>query len=124
MRTLLDDLEIDGVQMRRGDLVTLWLRSGNRDEDVFDDPDLPRASGHGQAHLAFGHGPHYCIAAFLARVEIQSLVRALAEEVSDAELAGTPQRMESNFLRGYRSVPIALRPRGGSGSPTPPPTSV
>jgi cytochrome P450 len=112
MRTLLDDLDIAGARMRRGELVTLWLRSANRDEDMFDDPDTIRP-GRPHTHLSFGHGPHYCIAANLARLELQSLVRALAELVSDAELSGTPQRMESSFLRGYRSVPVTLRPRAG-----------
>lgn len=111
MRTLVGDLEIGGVRMRRGELVTLWLRSGNRDADAFDEPETLRASGHRRAHLAFGHGAHHCIAAYLARLEIRSLVRALAEEVGDAELSGVPQRMESNFLRGYRTVPVSLRPR-------------
>jgi cytochrome P450 len=111
MRTLTGDLEVAGVRMRPGELVTLWLRSANRDEDVFDDADTMRATGRRHAHLTFGHGPHYCIAAYLARVEIGSLVRALVELVDDAELSGTPQRMESNFLRGYRSVPVALHRR-------------
>ena len=111
MRTLLDDLAVGGVTMRRGELVTLWLRSANRDADVFDDPDQLRLTPRGHPHLTFGHGPHYCIAAYLARLEISSLVRALTDLVGDAELAGEPRRMESNFLRGYRCVPIALRRR-------------
>jgi cytochrome P450 len=113
MRTLTGDLEVAGVRMRRGELVTLWLRSANRDEDVFDEADTMRATGHRAAHLTFGHGPHYCIAAYLGRLEVRSLVKALVELVADAELSGTPQRMESNFLRGYRSVPVALHRRSG-----------
>ena len=111
MRTLLGDLEIGGVVMRPGEFVTLWLRSANRDEDVFDDPDEMRLTSRGHPNLSFGHGPHYCIAAYLARLEISSLLRALADLVGDAELAGEPRRMESSFLRGYRSVPIALHRR-------------
>ncbi|MFC0527574.1 cytochrome P450 [Phytohabitans kaempferiae] len=111
MRTLTGDVEVEGVRMRAGELVTLWLRSANRDADIFDDPDTMRATGRRHAHLTFGHGPHYCIAAYLARLEIRSLIRALAEEVADAELSAPPRRMESNFLRGYRAVPVALRPR-------------
>lgn len=109
LRTLTADLRVGGVVMRRGELVTLWLRSANRDADVFTDPEamLP---GRGRAHLAFGYGVHHCIAARLARLEIGALVGALAELVTDAELDGpAPRRMESNFLRGYRSVPIDLR---------------
>jgi cytochrome P450 len=112
MRCLLDDLEVGGVSMRRGELVTLWLRSANRDADVFDDPEQMRLSPRGHPHLSFGQGPHYCIAAYLGRLEISSLLRALAELVRDAEPAGEPRRMESSFLRGYRSVPLALHSRG------------
>ncbi|MFJ6153996.1 cytochrome P450 [Micromonospora profundi] len=112
MRSLLDDLEIGGVTMRRGELVTLWLRSANRDADVFDDPEHMSLSPRSRPHLSFGHGPHYCIAAYLGRLEIASLLRALADLVDDAELAGEPRRMESSFLRGYRSVPLALHGKG------------
>ncbi len=111
MRALLDDLEIGGVQMRRGELVTLWLRSANRDEDVFDRPTQMRLGVPRHMHLSFGAGPHHCLAATLARLEIASLLRALAELVDDAELTAPPVRMESAFLRGYRAVPIALYPR-------------
>lgn len=113
LRTLTDDLEIAGVRMRRGELVTLWLRSANRDEDVFDDADTMRATGRRPAPLTFGHGPHFCIASHLARLEIRSLVQALVELVDDAYLSGSPQRMESSFLRGYRTVPMSLHRRAG-----------
>jgi cytochrome P450 len=111
MRTLLGDLEIGGVQMRRGELVTLWLRSANRDESIFDDADRLRLDLRRHAHLTFGAGPHHCLAANLARLEIEALLRALAEQVRDAELTGPAVRMESAFLRGYRAVPIALHRR-------------
>lgn len=111
MRTLTGDLEVAGVRMRAGELVTLWLRSANRDEEVFDDPDTMRVAVRRHAQLSFGHGAHYCIAAYLARLEIRSLFRALTELVDDVELAGAPQRIESPLLRGYRTVPVALRAR-------------
>lgn len=111
MRSILDDLEIGGVTMRRGEFVTLWLRSGNRDADVFEDPERMRLTRRRHAQLSFGHGPHYCIAAHLGRLEVASLVRALAARVQDVELTGEPRRIESNLLRGYRSLPMTLRPR-------------
>lgn len=113
MRTLTGDVEVAGVRMRRGELVTLWLRSANRDEEVFDDPDTLRVGRSRQAHLAFGHGPHYCIAAYLARMEIRSLAEALVELVGEAELSDSPRRMESSLFRGYRTVPVTLRRRNG-----------
>lgn len=111
MRTTLGDLDIAGVRVPRGEIVTLWLRSANRDESAFDRPDELRLGVPRRAHLSFGGGPHHCIAANLARLEIASLLRALAEQVVDAEPTAPPVRMESAFLRGYRAVPVTLRPR-------------
>jgi cytochrome P450 len=108
MRVLVGDLCVNGVTMRAGDYVTLWVRSANRDEDVFDDPDALRAARWPNPHLGFGHGPHYCIAALLARIEVGAVVRALAELVGAAEQTGEAPRLESNFFRGYKSVPLAL----------------
>ncbi|MDT0439658.1 MULTISPECIES: cytochrome P450 [Streptomyces] len=111
MRVLLADTEIGGVTLRKGEYVTLWLRSANRDEDVFDHPDELRFDRAGSRHLTFGHGAHYCIAAALARIEVGAIVQALSEQIADAELAGVPRRLESNFFRGYRTVPLALTRR-------------
>jgi cytochrome P450 len=111
MRVLLDDVEVGGIPMRRGEFVTLWLRSANRDDEVFDSPDEMRAARRPNPHLSFGLGPHYCIAAFLARIEVGAVVRALLEVVEDGEFSGEPTRLESSFFRGYRSVPVALRMR-------------
>src|SRR5438067_4593633 len=124
MRVLLDDLHVDGVTMRAGEFVTLWVRSANRDEDVFDDPDELRATRWPNPHLAFGQGPHYCIAALLARIEVGAVVRALADLVEGAELTGEPTRLEANFLRGYRSVPVSLSRRRTSTGAGPAPVPV
>jgi cytochrome P450 len=111
MRVLINDLTIAGVSMRAGDFVTLWLRSANRDEDVFDAPEELRAARRPNPHLGFGHGPHYCVAALLARIEVGAVVRALAGLVRTAELRAEPVRLESNFFRGYRSLSLALNHR-------------
>jgi cytochrome P450 len=111
MRVLLEDLCVAGVTMRAGEYVTLWVRSANRDEDVFDDPDAMRPTRWPNPHLGFGHGPHYCIAALLARIEVGAVVRALVDLVGDVEQTGPAPRLESNFFRGYRTVPLALTHR-------------
>jgi len=111
LRVLLGDLRVAGVTMRRGDYVTLWVRSGNLDDDAFDAPEELRAGRRPNAHLSFGQGAHYCIAAMLARIEVGAIVRALADLVAGAELRAAPARLESNFFRGYRSVPITLSRR-------------
>ncbi|WP_051723655.1 cytochrome P450 [Micromonospora chokoriensis] len=111
MRVLVGDLTIAGVPMRAGEFVTLWLRSANRDEDIFDAPEELRAARRPNPHLGFGHGAHYCVAALLARIEVGAVVRALAGLVRTAELRAEPVRLESNFFRGYRSLSLALSHR-------------
>lgn len=111
MRVLREDVELGGVTMRRGEFVTLWLRSANRDEDVFERPDELWLDRTPNKHLSFGLGMHYCIAALLARIEVRSIIQALVDIVAGIELAGPPQRLESNFFRGYKTVPLALVPR-------------
>ncbi|MFI5777327.1 cytochrome P450 [Nocardia sp. NPDC051570] len=108
MREVTEDLEIGGIPMRTGEFVTLWLRSANRDEEIFDHPDVLDFTRKPNRHISFGLGSHYCVAAFLARLEVGSIVRALLELVGSAELSGQPTYLESNFFRGYRSLPMIL----------------
>ncbi|MEV8378894.1 cytochrome P450 [Kribbella sp. NPDC056861] len=108
-RTAVADLEIAGQPIRAGDIVSLWNTSANDDETVFSNPrdfDLARQPN---KHLTFGHGPHFCVGAFLGRAELRALLSALAESVQTIELAGTPPRIYSNFLFGYSSLPTVFR---------------
>lgn len=113
MRTVIEEVEIGGARMRPGELVTLWLRSANRDADVFTDPDELRFDRRPNRHLTFGLGSHYCVAATLARIEIRAVLAALLDVVERAELRRRPRRLESSFFRGYRSMPLVLVPRSG-----------
>ncbi|MBB1151742.1 MULTISPECIES: cytochrome P450 [Amycolatopsis] len=111
MRVATEDVEIGGTRMHAGEFVTLWLRSANRDPEVFDRPDTLDFTRKPNRHLTFGLGSHYCIAAFLARLEVGSIVKAMLELVGTAELRGDPVHLESNFFRGYRSLPMAFTSR-------------
>lgn len=105
-RTAVRDIEIVGHQVRAGDIVTLWTISANNDESVFDEPRRFTLSRSPNKHLSFGHGPHYCLGAFLARAELRSLLTALAADVARMELRGAPRPIYSNFLNGYDSLPV------------------
>ena len=71
-RTALNDVEIGGQQVRKGERVGLYYASGNHDEEVFADPDTFDILRDPNPHLAFGgHGAHYCIGANLARLEVE-----------------------------------------------------
>lgn len=108
-RRALVDVEIGGRTVPAGDIVTLWNTSANFDESVFADPrryDLGRTPN---KHVTFGFGPHFCLGAFLGREELKALLAALRDMVGDIESRGPAQRVYSNFLYGYSSLPVALR---------------
>ncbi|WTB19198.1 cytochrome P450 [Streptomyces sp. NBC_00829] len=108
-RTATGDTEIGGHRVRAGDIVTLWNTSANNDEEVFAAPrrfDLTRSPN---KHVSFGHGPHFCVGAFLGRMELRALLSALTQSVTEIRVCGTPTPIYSNFLHGYSSLPVAFR---------------
>ncbi|WP_020123025.1 cytochrome P450 [Streptomyces canus] len=110
-RTARADVHLGGQLIRAGDLVTAWTIAANRDESVFPDPgdfDLARKPN---KHLSLGHGPHFCLGAYLGRAEITAVLNTLVNTVDSIELAGEPQAVYSTFLRGYSSLPLALTGR-------------
>ncbi|MDV6263919.1 cytochrome P450 [Rhodococcoides yunnanense] len=105
------DVEIRGTKIAAGDAVVAWLGSANRDEEVFRDShnfDIRRKPN---KHLAFGIGPHYCVGHSVARITVSVLFEELLGRYTDIALAGTPERLISNFASGYKHVPITARPR-------------
>lgn len=107
-RRALVDVPVRDQVIHAGDVVTLWNSSANFDEDVFPDPyrfDIGRAPN---KHVAFGHGPHFCLGAFLGRVHVNAMVDALRTMVSGIRLQGPPQRLYSNFVHGYSGLPVGL----------------
>jgi cytochrome P450 len=110
-RTAAADAEFGGASIRAGDKVVLWYVSGNRDEREFDDPDTFDVARSPNRHLSFGRGgPHLCLGAHLAKLEIRVVLAALARRVAGFELAGEPLRIRSNFTNGLRQLPIVIRP--------------
>jgi cholest-4-en-3-one 26-monooxygenase len=108
-RNVTHDLDYKGVGLTEGEKVSIWFISANRDEDVFDDPyrfDLRREDN---AHLAFGGGgPHHCLGAHLARLELRVLFEELVRRVARVEPAGEPERLRSNFVNGLKHLPVRL----------------
>jgi cytochrome P450 len=110
LRTALRDLELGGQAIARGDAVTLWNVSANRDEDVFPDAFEFRVDRSPNRHLTFGIGPHHCLGAALARLELRLLLRELLGQVRWLELAGEPRRVRSNVVNGIKHLPVRLHP--------------
>jgi cytochrome P450 len=110
-RTATRDLVIGGCKISAGDIVTMWNTSANNDERIFDFPRRFRVGRTPNKHVAFGHGPHFCVGAFLGRAELRALLRALVSTVREIDLCGEPERIYSNFLYGHSSLPVALTVR-------------
>lgn len=91
-----------------GDLVTLWFVSGNRDESAFPGPDRFDLTRTPNRHLSLGHGRHFCLGAYLGRVEIAAMLDGLRTHVRTIEQTGPERWIYSNFLAGMSSLPIAF----------------
>ena len=103
------DTEVAGRQVKRGELVILYLAGANRDPEVFADPhrfDITRDNA--GRHLSFSGGRHFCLGAALARAEGEVGLRTFFERYPDAALAGAGSRRDTRVLRGWSSLPIAL----------------
>ncbi|MEU8122598.1 cytochrome P450 [Spirillospora sp. NPDC049024] len=110
-RTATRDTELAGARIRGGDKVVLYYASANRDEAVFTAPDRLDLSRRPNPHLAFGVGPHFCLGAHLARLELAELLTALRPHLRRFEPVGPAVRLESNFVNGVKSLPARFAPR-------------
>jgi cytochrome P450 len=106
-RTATRDLEVHGSSIREGDKVLLWYISANRDEAQFPHPlrfDVGRTPNR---HVAFGlGGPHFCLGAHLARLELRVFLEEMLPFLPHLELAGAPERLRSNFFHGIKRLPV------------------
>ena len=111
-RTATEDLTLGGQKIAAGDKVVIWYVSANRDERIFDDPmrfDIERSPNE---HVAFGGGgPHFCLGANLARMEIRVLFEEILDRWSHLELTGEPTRLRSNFINGIKHIPLRFTAR-------------
>jgi len=108
LRTATYDTEVRGVSIRKGDTLALFYPSANRDESVFEEPDRFLVDRKPNHHLTFGIGEHFCLGAGLARMEIRVLLEELLPRLRSIHLAGTPKRIETNFIVGWKELPIEL----------------
>lgn len=106
MRTAAEDTTVRGVPIAKGESVYLAYVSGNRDEDVFDDPFRFDVGRDPNKHLAFGYGVHFCLGAALARMEMNSLFTELVPRLESIELTDEPQLSATTFVGGLKHLPI------------------
>ena len=108
-RNVTEDLDYKGHQLKAGDKVSIWYVSANRDEDVFDDPFRFDIARQPNEHVAFGGGgPHFCLGANLARMELKVFFQELTRRVPHVEALGEPVRLRSNFIGGIKHLPVSL----------------
>ncbi len=106
MRTATEDATVRGVPIAAGESVLLSYVSGNRDEDVFDDPFRFDVTRDPNRHIAFGYGVHFCLGAALARLEVNSFFSELLPRLESVELAGDPQHVATTFVGGLKHLLI------------------
>jgi cytochrome P450 len=106
-RTATRDTTLSGRPIAAGDKVVVWYPSANRDETVFERPDVLDITRDPNPHVSFGRGgPHRCVGEHLARLEIQITLEELLARVDRFERAGSPTRVRSNFVHGLKSLPV------------------
>lgn len=105
-RTPNQDVEVRGHKIRAGQNMCLFYPSANRDEDVFEDPNVFRIDRDPNPHVAFGIGEHVCLGANLARLELRSAFRTLIPRLAHIELTGPVERLRSSFVGGIKRMPI------------------
>lgn len=109
MRTAQSDYEMRGQTIRKGENLLLCYPSGNRDEDVFEDPFKFKVDRSPNKLISFGHGGHMCLGMHLARLEMQAIYEELFSRVKSFELAGEPSFIRANFVGGPKSIPVHYR---------------
>ena len=105
-RTATRDCDINGQPVVAGQKVVVSFLSANRDPRVFDDPGSFRVDRGSRDHLVFGHGPHLCLGAHLARVQMRTMFTELLRRTTWIEAAGDPALLRSSFQRGIKRLPI------------------
>ncbi|HSM95270.1 MAG TPA: cytochrome P450 [Rhizomicrobium sp.] len=106
MRSATADTELRGRKIAKGDWLMLCYASGNRDEEVFADPEKFRADRSPNKHVAFGYGAHVCLGQHLAKMEMRILFEELLPRLKSVALNGEPKNSQSVFVNGPKKLPI------------------
>jgi cytochrome P450 len=108
-RTAMEDTEVEGQLIRKGDKLALWYVSGNRDESVFADADkiiVDRENA--RRHLAFGYGIHRCVGARAAELQLTALIGEMQKRRLRVHVVEEPERVPACFVHGYKKMMVTL----------------
>ena len=104
-----EDVEFGGKQIRKGDKLAMWYVSGNRDPEMFDDPDafvIDRPNA--RSHISFGFGIHRCMGNRVGEMQLRIVWEELLKRFHKVEVTGEPERVYSSFVKGYSELPVRL----------------
>ena len=108
-RVATQDVELRGQTIKKGDRVVMWYASGNRDERKFENADqLIIDRKEARNHISFGYGVHRCMGNRLAELQLRILWEELLKRFDNIEVVGEPERVQSNFVRGYSTMMVKL----------------
>jgi cytochrome P450 len=108
-RTALQDTELAGKRIARGDKVVMWYISANRDEEVFADADsFDITRENARRHLSFGYGIHRCVGARLAELQLTVLIEEMLNRGISATAVADPIRVPSPFINGYKQQMVTI----------------
>jgi cytochrome P450 len=108
-RTTVRETEVGGKRIGKGERIVMWYVSGNRDDDVIENPnrfiiDRPRP----RTHLSFGFGIHRCVGLRLAELQLRIVWEEMLKRFEAIEVTGEPKRVYSSFIRGYETLPVRI----------------
>jgi cytochrome P450 len=110
-RTATQPVTMHDVSIASGDKVVMYYGAANRDPRAFGEPDRFDVGRHPNEHVAFGGGgPHFCLGAHIARVEIHAMLREVLTRLPDIELAGEAEWLPSTFISGRKHLPVRFTP--------------
>ena len=105
-RTATQNYDLKDRKIKKDDSILLCYPSGNRDEEIFDDPFQFKVDRSPNRHLAFGHGAHLCLGKYLAKIEMEIFYEELFKKIDNIELNGEPEWVKASFVSGLKSLPI------------------
>jgi cytochrome P450 len=97
-----------GQHIKAGDRLMMLFQSGNRDEDVFEDPYVFNIDRKPNNHIAFGYGPHMCVGMHLAKLEMKVMLEELLPRLEKVEITGEPKFLQTNFVGGMKALPARI----------------
>jgi cytochrome P450 len=108
-RTATCDTELGGKKIKKGDRIVMWYVSGNRDDEVIENPDsfiIDRANP--RNHMSFGFGIHRCLGMRVAELQLKIIWEEILKRFDTIEVVGEPKRIYSSFVKGYESLPVRI----------------